>query len=294
MDPSPHRNYAEFVSDLHRDDDVAHAVVILFNIYRGPVVVKGAKYLDGTHDPDGRPNRKFWKARLPIFKESTLRSLANQSSDNFFVVWLYERTTDFPEGLLEKFADEVQAELGVPFELAPIDPVDFTVDYEHAFWKRREFEEAAVRKHAGSSQVLYVTYLDGDDLLHTHYVKTMQAQERHIAKDTQVICVPNGFMYASGKRRIRAWDRGPKGTQPPFFTLRYRTERYLAGQRHDGGPGRHLWVAHRLKSWKVPKRLFAQHCHGRNDTTAYNNGLESPDIKGKEAENLIVNAFGQR
>lgn len=294
MAPSTSRAYAEFVSDLHRDDAIAHAVVILFNIYRGPANVNGTQYLKGTHDADGRPNREFWRSRIPVFKESTLRSLANQSSDNFFVVWLYEQTTDFPEGFLEEFQAEVQAELGVPFELAPIDPVDFTRDYQHAFWKRRIYEESAIRRHIGSSSTLYITYLDGDDLLHRDYVCCMQEQESRAPEDTQVICVPNGFIYASATNRIRVWDRAPKKTQPPFFTLRYKSAHYLGGQRLDGGPGRHLWVAGSLKPWVVHERMFAQHCHGLNDSTAYFSGTPSPDLSGDGARRLITQGFGQR
>ena len=223
-----------------------------------------------------------------------MRSLANQGSNNFFVVWLYEKTTEFPVGLLEAFQADAQAELGVPFELAPIEPVDFTQDYEHAFWRRRVHEEEAVRRHVGSSRTLDITYLDGDDLLHRSFVESLQNQEAAMPNDTQVICAPDGFLYASGPKRIRTWGHGRKSTQPPFFTLRYNSSHYLGGGRLDGGPGRHLWVAKRLKPWHVRERLWAQHCHGLNDSTDYANGRPSADYPAAQARELIVTGFGQR
>lgn len=266
--------YAEYVFELNRHEDVAHAIVVLYNVYRGPV--PGTAYLRGTHDRDGVPNRRFANSRLAPFFDYTLKSLSNQGSDNFFVVFMYERRTQFAGTTPRGIAQRAAAGLHVPFALAPIAPIDFTRDYRRAFWRRRQGEEDAIRRYAKGKKRLLITYLDGDDLLHTDYVGTVQAE---LDAKTECLALPGGFMFSSDTRQIRPWDRLPPRT-PPFFTLQYQTKDYLAGRRLYGGPGRHLYVREHLRSRVCAQRLFAQHVHGANDSTAYRMPRMHPDLTG--------------
>ncbi len=273
--------YAAYVFELNKPRDTAHAIVVLYNVYRGPV--PGTRYLAGTHEQNGTPNRQFADSRLPIFFDYTLRSLANQASDNFFVVFMYERRTRFRVSSPEEILRKAESEIDVPFALAPIPPIDFSTDYRRAFWRRRDSEEAAIRRFAGDRKRLLVTYLDGDDLLHTDYVEAVQGA---MPPGLQCLGIPGGFMYSSTTDRIRKWDRrAPR--MPPFFTLQYEASAFLRGQRLYGGPGRHLYVNDHLRSSVLARRLFAQHVHGRNDSTAYAMPHLHPDLTGKKRAEVL-------
>lgn len=292
MDHSPNKAYARYVSSLNRGASCGHVVFVLFNVYKGPV--PGTSYLHNTHDPDGKPRRSYAQYRLPVFQEFTLRSLANQTSDNFVVGFLYEKSTVWKAGQLQSVEAEASRRLAVPFELVPIDAIDFTRNYRSGFWARRPAEERAVVHHVDPDKPLLVTYLDGDDLLHEEYVARIQKQK--VDPHTQVICCPHGYMYHARRGAIRPWWRPNPKVQPPFFTLRYPTAKmFLEGRRWDGGPGRHLYVAQKLRSVSTGGRLWAQTCHGGNDSTGYATPPASPDLPSDlAAETLRAMGMGQQ
>ena len=214
---------------------IAHAIVVLFNCYRGPT--PNGRFLRGSYTSAGTPRPELAQARLPIFEQFVVPALAAQSNQDFHLLILWDANLVLADvtARLVQIGDRV----GQSCHLVPIAPIDFRSDYANAFWRARPEEQTVLAAVSSGADRLYITYLDSDDLLRDDAVAAIQAAA--VTSDTQAVLLRRGYKLDSSRRRMFRYD----ASSPPFFTLTYDRAQYLSGRRHHGGKGRHLEVARR-------------------------------------------------
>ncbi|MCY6370533.1 glycosyltransferase [Clostridium ganghwense] len=192
-----------------------------------------------TYPWKGRFDKEWIKYRIDIFMKYTLKSLKAQINQDFTATYMYhEKTEDIVKEYLDKYDK-------LPYNIRFIRKTDYKSDIE---------------KEIQGYDYLYLARLDTDDMYHKTY--TQQLHEYNPKQNTIVLVNQEGYLYDSNAERLGKYHH----PSPPFFTLIYKVEDYLAGNRYkliNGHPG-----AIKLPHEVIKKRNFLWHVHSKNTADA--------------------------
>jgi len=216
----------------------------------------------------GKPGFKgdeWYKKRIQIFKENTLKSLQNQTNQ-FFVHWISFR----PEEQNNKLTKELFSYLcGIKWRVV------FTFgglcwwDDKYRFdklHKRLKDTLPALREVVGDARYVYETVLASDDMYHKD---VMESIDRQPFAYKRALVHWNGYIRDIKNDRLAEWKPEP-GHLPPFYTIMYPADVFL-------NPKKHLEYVKGFKSHEDIERLFdcvrmpdSRYCvniHGNNLST---------------------------
>ncbi|WP_110927123.1 glycosyltransferase [Bacillus massiliglaciei] len=145
--------------------------------------------------------------RIDIFIKYTLRSLKNQTNQNFIAYILYDLTS---KPIIE------QALLKYP----PLPPHIRFVPGEKAYTEE-------VRKYISLDPFFYEVHLHSDDMYHQSFIN--QIQQYKPGSGTKILICQNGYIYDSKQHRLAKYFNFSSG----FNCLIYKTEDYLSGVRYN-------------------------------------------------------------
>lgn len=210
----------------------------------------------------GFKSQEWFKRRVEIFKEFTLKSLQNQEYKGF-TLWLSFRPEEYENPLIEDISKAIEKA-----GLRAILTFDGLMYWDDKFTKglipriknigrivRQAYRERSldrlgdlrflfrnknkdlaqrVQKSINSlheqipletAHYVYVTRIDSDDMFHRETIKEIQTKLPHPGA---IVC-GSGFVYNSDTGEMAEWT--PK-TNPPFHTIMFPREEFIDGERY--------------------------------------------------------------
>ncbi len=197
---------------------------------------------NAMHLHDKRFDPQWIENRISIFREFTMKSLINQSRQDFLVLLRYE----------EKTEDHIQQAL-FKFPQLPAN-IEFV--------KEKQFEKR-ILEYVGNSPEFFISRIDSDDMYHKSYIELLH--EYQPANEHVVALIPqDGYMYDSINHRLAHWSH----YSPPFYTLIYQTSDFLRRIRYKliGGHSKIIRFNHEI----LPPGNFMVVVHSDNSVTNFN------------------------
>lgn len=158
---------------------------------------------------DKRLTKEWIDERIGVFNRFTLRSLKNQTNQDFLTLVNYDPVTE--SLVMDALANHEKLPENVQF----VTP-----------------KGANILKNINGYEYLYVVRIDSDNLYHKSFI-----QQLHDCKpkdETQVLINQKGFVYDSVNGKLATYFQ----VSPSFYTLVHKVEDYLNGIRHTI-PGTH-------------------------------------------------------
>lgn len=204
-------------------------------------------------------NDKWFRERIEIFKNYTLKSLANQTTKDF-TLWLSYRPQDRNNPLIKDISAAIHAT-----GIAHISTFDGLMYHDDKFggdffrklknaarvlrqccrnntWQdlisslveigndknktlpqRLKHSLEILQKTLDTSGIILLTRIDSDDMLHKDVIDTLQKLSN------PVMCMDAGYIYNTTTRQLAEWN---PTTNPPFYTLRFIGTEFFDARLH--------------------------------------------------------------
>lgn len=206
----------------------------------------------------------WFKHRISIFKNYTLKSLANQTNRNF-LLWLSFRAEEESNPLIHEIAKELHL-AGVPYiftfhglmyhddrfsnydlktkvrnfaqmvydgyktkEMKPLSEIwKYTWEHKNKTLPYRLAQSISqIKDHIGSEyDWVYVTRIDSDDMFNKQAIELIQQQEPEVRK---ALSFQEGYMYNVETGQLGEWL---PPTNPPFHTIIFPAETFFYPTEH--------------------------------------------------------------
>ena len=267
----------------------------------------------------GFRGQEWFVKRIEIFKQYTLKSLMNQTNQNF-VMWIsfrsqeknnplvyelerYLNALNFPfiftfDGLMyaddryfSKFRDRLPFLKRVLKGLWKSKKMNFYAIYEvlrnkNASLPKRIKNSLEILKPIFSrTDFVYLTRIDSDDMFHKNTIKEIQK----IKPQYKAITIPKGYVYNRITRELSGWD---PTTNPPFHTIVFPYDVFFDAEKYleyMGGYRSHEDVIKLYDYIKLKGRLFCVLTHNVNISTTYVHRFRGNIMKNKKK---ILQDFG--
>jgi len=158
---------------------------------------------------DKRLTKEWIAERIGVFNKFTLRSLKNQTNQDFLTLVNYDPVT---EGLV---MDALANHEKLPENVRFVTP-----------------RAANMIKNVEGYDYLYVVRIDSDNLYHKSFIQ--QLHDYKPKAETKVLINQKGYVYDSVNSKLATYFQ----VSPSFYTLVYKVENYLNGIIHTI-PGTH-------------------------------------------------------
>ncbi|PYZ95884.1 hypothetical protein CR205_16020 [Alteribacter lacisalsi] len=210
---------------------------------------------------DERLSREWIANRLSIFNRFTLRSLKNQTNQNFTALVAYDK----------------RSEAIINDELEKYDIPDNVV-----FVSGKEIDPLMDRMVAECEYVLFAR-IDSDDMYHADVVDELHKKD--IREDTEMILNQDGYLYDEGNNQL-AYVHFPS---PPFYTQVYKSSDFLAGKRFETKSHRDISSF----NWELlnSNRNYIVIIHGQNTSTRFKPKSEDDVITDPVKKQEILRSF---
>lgn len=250
----------------------------------------------------GQRSDDWFRHRIKIFKEYTVKSLQNQTNQ-FFVHWVTWRPEEQENRLVQElFKDLCTMEWRTIFTFGGLCFWDdkFNDTEEKNLLKRLKDTLPSLKEIVGDASYVYETILASDDMYHKDVVESIQQQPFAYKR---ALVHHNGYIHDINANKIAEWKPGP-GHLPPFYTIMYPADVFLDPQKHFDylkGYKSHEDIETLFENVRLPDGRYCVNVHGRNLSTSWEGynpqgrtkhdfvGDETTDEKKKEA---ILNNFG--
>jgi hypothetical protein len=205
----------------------------------------------GLGKPDFRGDEWF-KDRIKIFKENTLKSLQNQTNQ-FFVHWIAFRPEEQENRLTQElFKDLCTDEWRTVFTFGGIPFWDdkYNDREDKALLKRLQDTLPSLKEIVGDAAYVYETILASDDMYHKDVVESIQQQPFALRR---AVVHQNGYIRDLTDGKLATWNP-PEGHLPPFYTIMYPADVFL-------DPVKHYDYMCVIKNMKMNKKREPYHSH---------------------------------
>jgi len=234
--------------------------------------------MHGEREPGGKywrrclGNQDWWIQRAKVLKEYTLRSLNNQSNDEFIVVAgiAVEVNPEFSAPVIEVLAD-FGADI-VTFQAAE------TLD-------RGQCAPQSLLRRYGGSAPLKLVWLDSDDMYSRDALAII---EHESCEPGAVLMFRRGYIWRPEAKELYVYNPGV--CPPPFFTRHYSADAFEdldAYERlHTFYNYHHHLFASRTKV-DMPDDQFCVVVHGTNTSTV----LEAWKVQNKIGRKIKIGEY---
>ncbi len=169
---------------------------------------------------------EWFKDRIEIFKNYTLKSLKYQSNRNF-MIWISFRPEEASNPLILELLQAIKQE-GFAHVVFTFDGLMY---HDDRFLEQNISLPYRIRRTLlylkPLSKVDYVlmTRLDSDDMLHKNAVKEIQSQELKAG----ALTFQRGYIYNTNTKELAEWN---PDTNPPFHTIVFPAETFFDAKKH--------------------------------------------------------------
>ncbi|CEH34850.1 glycosyltransferase [Romboutsia lituseburensis] len=213
-----------------------------------------------THPEVPRLSKEWIDYRLDIFMRFTCKSLLNQSNQNFIGIVHYDELSH----------DLIQEGLSNHPKLP--DNVIFTTN-----------PNKVINKIARTCDYLYIARIDCDDIYHPTFIQ--QLIDFPFYEGLQCIINQEGYIYDYVNDKLGVWYH----FSPPFYTLIYKSEDYLAKKFYKLSQGHKAVI--NLNHAIINKRNFVVTAHANNTSTAFDKSHTKEVITDKSIKSSILKEF---
>jgi hypothetical protein len=250
---------------------------------------------------------EWFKNRIKIFKENTLKSLQNQTNQ-FFVHWITFRPEEAENPLTQElFKDLCTQEWRTIFTFGGnMFWDDKFNDTEPKNFKKRIKDTLAsptgLKDLVGDAAYVYETILASDDMYHKDTIESIQQQPFGYKK---AVVHQNGYIRDLNTGQLGEW-LPPEGHLPPFYTIMYPADVFLDPQKHFDylkGYKSHEDVEKLFDCVRLPDNRYMVNVHGNNISTSWmgykhealhktQHDFIGKEIKNEKKKQEILKAFG--
>jgi len=248
----------------------------------------------------GRPGFKgddWYKKRIEIFKENTLKSLQNQTSQ-FFVHWISFREEEQSNDLTkELFTYLCGINWRVIFTFGGLCWWDDKFKNDKLL-ERLEDTLPSLKEIVGDAKYVYETVLASDDMYHKDVIEEIENQPFAFKR---ALVHWNGYIQNLETGQLAEYNP-PAGHLPPFYTIMYPADVFLNPKKHFKYICEmisHEDVDRLFDCIRLPDGRYVVNVHGNNLSTSWmgykHNALEKTkhDFIGEEItdekEEILIN-----
>ena len=248
----------------------------------------------GLHD--GYRGDDWFKYRIELFKNYTLKSLLNQTNKNF-VIWMSFRPEEEDNPITKRFADFMaKMDLACVFTFGGL--CFWDDKYPDSIAGKRlkdnlEISMKELREKLGGimlgKKFVYETIQPSDDLYHKDAVEEIKKKE--IIFDKQAMIFKNGYMHNTENRRVAEYN---PTTNPPFYTLIYPVNTFFNPEKHIEymrGFKSHEDILKLFDCIQLPDNKYCVVVHKKNISTNWQHPFRGK-IYSIEEGAIIMRRFG--
>lgn len=213
---------------------------------------------------------EWFKERIEVFKQYTLKSLLNQTNKNF-ILWFSFRSEDQPQiGRPIQRNWELVAELLRDTPIRHFATFQGLMYYDDKNLEANKTLESRLKKTIGmlerytESDYILMTRLDSDDMFHKDAVEEIQrnfpqgmAYDEYDIPKPKALVFLRGLVYNTDTQELAEWR--PR-TNPPFHTIIFPKETFFDAKKHVEYYGD--WQSHEdtILVWPFAKLSDGKYC----------------------------------
>jgi hypothetical protein len=209
----------------------------------------------------------WYKNRIKIFKENTLKSLQNQTNQ-FFVHWLTFREEEASNDLTkELFKDICTQEWRAQFTFGGIPFWDDKYRFDNLYHRLKE-TLPQLKETVGDALYVYETILASDDMYHKDVIESIQQQPFSYKR---ALVHWNGYIRNIETDQLAEW-KPPVRHLPPFYTIMYPADVFLDPKKHFEylkGYKSHEDIEKLFDCVRLPDNRYMVNVHGNNISTSW-------------------------
>jgi hypothetical protein len=216
---------------------------------------------------------EWYKHRIEIFKNHTLKSLEGQTNQ-FFVNWITFRPEEQMNSLTQGFFNYL---CGIEWRtIFTFGGLCFWDDKSRKFgiikydelYKRLKDTLPALKEIVGDAQYVYETILASDDMYHKEIIESIQEQPFAYKR---ALIHWNGYVYNQETGQLAEW-KPLKGHLPTFYTIMYPADVFLDPKKHFEylkGYKSHEDIEKIFNCIRLPDWRYCVTVHGKNISTGW-------------------------
>ncbi|EQK43167.1 rhamnosyl transferase family protein [[Clostridium] bifermentans ATCC 638] len=244
------------------ENKIIMVIDIPFNVPENPF---WPGFKDVYNDSKKLSQTKEWiEYRIEIFNKYTLRSLKNQTNQNFKCIMRYTKETE-----------EIVFNSLSKYDKLP-DNVIFTSDGDETIYSLIQ-----------GYDYIYHIRIDSDNMFSKDYIDILYKTPYY--EELECILCKNGYMYEIEGDRLASMEHG----SPSFYALVYTVDDFYFGFRHNTEPDH--WGAANLTHKVIDTHSYLVIVHEKNVSNSFNMVLNYPHIKTveifKEEKEEILKSF---
>ena len=274
--------------------------------------------MTGVGVNQGFRGQEWFDYRIKIFKEYTLKSLLNQSNKKF-VLWLSFRKEEkqnvsvnrlaahlYNKGIIftmtfdglmywdDKFNTDFKSRWENIKRLFRHKSFNLKTFFEMLYNKNRTLEKRlgnslyALSNNLPDSDIIYMTRLDSDDMLHKDAIAEIQLFEPL----SQALTFQNGYVYNKNTDELATWD---PSTNPPFLTILFNSETFFNAKKHleyYGDFKTHEDIPRVFNSERLSNGKYCVLIHEKHISTSFNHPFRGSIVTDKLEKQTIKDSFG--
>ncbi len=241
----------------------------------------------------GYKGDEWFKDRIEIFKNYTLKSLLNQSNQQF-LLWISFREEESENPLLFEFKKLLDNSLDGRYLLTfnGLMYFDDRNEVSNENLQSRLFYSLVQMSAIKDSDLdyIYLTRIDSDDMFHKDVVQLIQDQETFEGALTLQL----GYVYNKDTGEVCEWN---PLTNPPFHTIMMKRETFFDPDKHIEaykGFKSHEDIArlpHKLL-WRGDNRRDRLYCVLTHNPEMHISTTWNHEFRGKAVDPSILKEFG--
>lgn len=254
--------------------------------WQGEYLLKPIKSKGWSDGGGGFKGQDWFERRHKIFRELTLKSLANQT-DKDFLIWLQFRPEEKNNPVTEKIENEIKKS-GLKYILTFDGPIMME---DQATWHNFNLIERAERslKQLEPIDEDYVVEfsLDSDDMVHKRMVELLKSKEM---KEHGAFYMKKGFMY-SVDGKMADWEN-PHSMS--LYAIVYPTDVFLDATQHfmhQNGLDSHEQIPKLFDAELLPDGMFCCPYHALNISTVWDHPFRKKEYFYQDEIEQILKDF---
>ena len=233
--------------------------------------------------------QEWFRYRKDIFRDYSVKSLANQSEKNF-TLWVSFRPEDKDNPVVLQIAEDItNAKLDFVFTFDGVMMFDDRGTHHNKDLEQRmEKSLNTLKDEIKDAKWVFQTDLGSDDMLEQDAVKEIQRENPRPKGATYYL---NGYIFNTQTGQVADWNRKSACSK---YTIIYPVETFLNAKKHleyVKGLESHEFVPLIFDATRLSDKKYACTVHGANISTSWNNPERGKEYEGKD-KNKIMKLFG--
>lgn len=235
---------------------------------------------------DGFRGDEWYRYRIKIFKDYTLKSLLNQTNRNF-ITWISFRPQEKFNPLTWELYEYMSKLRDYPFvfTFGGLCFYDDKFKDEENLLKRLELTLPNLREVCEGKKWVLETLAPSDDMFHKDEME--EVQECVPLAKKAALTHDKGFLFNQQSQRLAEWN---PTTNPPFYTLIYPKEIFLDPQKHFeymAGFKSHEDIVRLFNCFALPDRRYCVLVHKKNISTNWWHPFRGKVFSWREGKEIL-------